>query len=121
MWYMVGGDKKLYIKSKFTFRMVEFGTGGYMHPMDRSYGDSSPVDNTTSDVGIGIKDIGFSTGLGPTPNINAVSAKMRTGQKKMELTFMGAGKGNQQGQTPGMFGKRQRQALLPTQVWVLWA
>ena len=94
--------------------MVQFGTGfhtTYTSPMDREYGNSLPADNSTSDVGLGIKDIGFSTGLGPTPNIPAVAAKMRAGMKTMELTFMGQGKGNQQGQTAGMFGKVQRQAF----------
>jgi len=94
--------------------MVEFGRGihsGYATPMDRDYGSSVPIDNSTSDVGVGIKDIGMSIALGPTPNIPAVGAKMRAGQKTAELTFMGQGKGNRQGQTPGMFGKMQRQAF----------
>ncbi|MBU1974366.1 MAG: hypothetical protein KKH52_03150, partial [Nanoarchaeota archaeon] len=89
---------------------MEFGTG-YAHPLDRDYGDSTPIDNSTNDVGVGIKDIGMSIALGPTPNLPAVAAKMRAGQKTAELTFMGMGKGNRQGQTPGMFGKKQRQAF----------
>lgn len=91
---------------------MEFGTGsGYFSPMDREYGQPQVKSSPTNDVGVGIKDIGFSTGLGPVPNLQALSAKMRVGQKKMELSFMGMGKGSQQGQTPGMFGERQRQAF----------
>ena len=89
---------------------MEFGTG-YYHPMDRDYGSSRPADNSTNDVGVGIKDIGMSVGLGPTPNIPAVQAKIRTGTKSFELAFMGAGKGSGQAHTPGMYGKLQRQAL----------
>ncbi len=90
--------------------MVEFGTG-YMMPMDREYGKSTPSDNSTNDVGVGAGDIGLSLGLGPTPNVSAVSAKMRAGVKTAELTFMGAGKGSGQGHTPEYYGKLQRQAL----------
>ena len=92
--------------------MVEFGTGYYM-PMDREYssGKSGSASQNTNDVGVNIGDVGFSIGLGPVPNVPAVGAKMRTGQKTMELTFMGAGKGSGQGHTPGMYGKLQRQAL----------
>jgi len=90
--------------------MVEFGTG-YYHPMDKDYGSSTPEDNSTSDVGVGIKDIGMSLGLGPTPNIPAIQGKIRTGTKSFELTFMGAGKGSERAHTPEYYGKLQRQAL----------
>jgi sugar phosphate isomerase/epimerase len=90
--------------------MVQFGTG-YDMPMDRDYGESSPSSNSTKDVGLGIKDIGMSLGLGPIPNVAAVGAKVRTGARTIELGFMGSGKGGGQGHTPGMYGKVQRQAL----------
>lgn len=88
--------------------MVTFGSG-YYHPMDRDY--TSSGGKMTNDVGLSIGDIGFSTGLGPTPNIPRLGATMRTGQKLMELTFMGQGKGSGRGHTPGMYGEKQRQAL----------
>ena len=92
--------------------MVTFGTG-YDMPMDRGYGivKASPSENSTNDVGVGIKDIGVSLALGPVPNVSAIGAKMRAGSKTAELTFMGAGKGSGQGHTPEYYGKLQRQAL----------
>ncbi|PIN75938.1 hypothetical protein COV17_03375 [Candidatus Woesearchaeota archaeon CG10_big_fil_rev_8_21_14_0_10_36_11] len=101
--------------------MVEFGSGRYM-PMDRGYVDDMGADHgfpgsatnseqITNDAGVGIGDIGVSLGLGPVPNIPAVSAKIRAGSKTMELGFMGMGKGSGQGHTPEMYGKVQRQAL----------
>lgn len=90
--------------------MVEFGTG-YNMPMDREYGHSAPSDNATNDIGVGIGDFGMSLGLGPVPNVQAVGAKLRAGGKKLEFVFTGAGKGSGQGQTPEMYGLKQRQAL----------
>ena len=77
--------------------------------MDRSYTASPPT--KTNDVGVSIGDIGYSTALGPTPNIPRLGAVMRTGQKVTELTFMGMGKGSGRGHTPDLYGERQRQAL----------
>jgi len=99
--------------------MVQFGTGYYM-PMDRDYemadtgthptpGSSSG--QSTGDVGVSIGGVGMSLGLGPVPNVQAVAAKLRPGSKTVELNFMGMGKGSGQGHTPGMYGKKQRQAL----------
>ena len=92
---------------------MEFGkfSTTYAHPMDRAYGESNPTDNSTNDVGVGVKDIGMSLGLGPVPNIQAVQAKIRTGTKSFELGFMGTGKGQGQQHTPEYYGKLQRQAL----------
>ncbi|MEK6969016.1 MAG: TIM barrel protein [Nanoarchaeota archaeon] len=99
--------------------MVEFGTK-YNMPLDREYGSTSiahdpgrtsPNSNSTNDVGVGIRDIGFSLGLGPTPNVPAIGAKLRAGSKTAELTFMGAGKGSGQHHTPEYYGKAQRKAL----------
>ena len=99
--------------------MVEFGTK-YNMPLDREYGSTgiahdsgrmSPNNNSTNDVGVGIRDIGFSLGLGPTPNVPAIGAKLRAGSKTAELTFMGAGKGSGQHHTPEYYGKAQRKAL----------
>ncbi len=91
--------------------MVEFGTG-YQMPMDRDYGNSTPADNSTNDVGVGLKDFGMSIGLGPVPNVHAIGAKLRAGSKTMELSFMGAGKGSGQAHTPEYYGKKQREALV---------
>ncbi len=99
--------------------MVEFGTG-YEMPMDRNYdhvhehnhGFSKGSEKATGDVGVKIGDMGMSLGMGPVPNVNAVAAKLRPGAKKLEFVFMGMGKGSGQGQTPGMYGKKQRQAFL---------
>ncbi|MFH1276062.1 MAG: TIM barrel protein [Candidatus Woesearchaeota archaeon] len=102
--------------------MVQFGSGYYM-PMDREYGHhgtlhsgvGSPSSGSTGDVSVGIGDIGMSIGLGPVPNVPAIGAKLRGGVKTMELDFMGSGKGNAQGHTPEMYGKKQRQALVELQ------
>lgn len=105
--------------------MVNFGTGysfgtGYEHPMDRSYDVHEPARDhgflasdgeSTGDVGVRIGDLGMSLMVGPVPNVQAVSAKLRAGTKTMELGFGGAGKGTGQNQTPGFYGKKQRQAL----------
>lgn len=91
--------------------MVEFGTGYHM-PMDRDYGHSTPHDNATNDVGVGMGDFGQSLGLGPVPNVHAIKSKLYPGIKKMEFVFTGAGKGSGQGQTPEMYGKKQREALV---------
>jgi sugar phosphate isomerase/epimerase len=95
--------------------MVEFGSGYYM-PMDRDYGlaqgNSSQAKKATGDIGVGIGEIGMSIGLGPVPNVQAISAKLKPGSKKMEFSFTGMGKSSGQGQTPGMYGQKQRQALV---------
>ena len=99
--------------------MVQFGTG-YFHPMDRDYGlhdhgnhqSSSPSsEQVTNDVGVRIGDLGISGGLGPIPNVQAIQAKIRPGSKKFEFVFLGRGKGSGQGETPEMYGLKQRQAL----------
>src|SRR3989344_6996171 len=91
--------------------MVEFGTG-YNMPMDREYGhNTAPHDNQTNDIGVGIGDFGMSLGLGPVPNVHAVKGKLYAGTKKLEFVFTCAGKGSGQGQTPEMYGLKQRQAL----------
>jgi len=99
--------------------MVEFGSGYHM-PMDREYGhqahahdhsQASPSNNSTNDVGIGIKDFGMSLALGPVPNVQAVGAKLRAGMKTLEIGFTGSGKGTGQSQTPEYYGKMQRKAL----------
>ena len=105
------------------FLMVEFGKGGYFHPMDRGYTQSDHHDDhhhgfprsdpsNTGDVGVSIGDLGMSLGLGPVPNVQAIQAKLRPGTKKLEFVFTGMGKGSGQGQTPEMYGKKQREALV---------
>jgi len=101
--------------------MVEFGSGrNYFSPMDREYESSAGSHHdcghdhgpkSTGDVGVNIGDLGFSFGLGPVQNVQAISAKLRTGTKKVELAFTGMGKGTGQSQTPEYYGKKQRQAL----------
>lgn len=103
--------------------MVQFGTG-YAMPMDREYGsveiahshdhrqEAAPSNNSTNDVGIGIKDIGMSLAVGPVPNVPAIGAKLRGGMKTLEIGFIGAGKGTGQQQTPEYYGKKQREALV---------
>ncbi len=104
--------------------MVEFGKG-YAHLMDREYSQyghshdragagtesTSPL-GSTNDVGVRIGDLGMSMGLGPVPNVQAIAAKIRPGTKKIEFGFMGMQKGSAQQQTPGMYGLKQRQALV---------
>ncbi len=99
--------------------MVEFGSGYHML-MDREYGhqahahdhsQASPSNNSTNDVGVGIKDFGMSLALGPVPNVPAVGAKLRAGMKTLEIGFTGSGKGSGQSQTPEYYGKAQRIAL----------
>ena len=87
-------------------------------PMDREYGhhahvhdSGSPREGSTNDVGIGIGDLGISLGLGPVPNVQAIKSKLYAGAKKMEFVFTGSQKGSAQGQTPEMYGLKQRQAL----------
>ena len=101
--------------------MVSFGSGYYM-PMDRefssdhshhhSHGEDHMAPKSTGDVGVQIGDLGMSLGLGPVPNVHAIAAKLRPGTKKLEFVFTGMGKGSGQGQTPGMYGAKQRQALV---------
>ncbi len=105
--------------------MVETGGGNYFHAMDREYAPNSTIEapsdthdhsshnhsHNTGSVGLSTGDFGMSFGLGPVPNVPAILAKMRSGAKKLELGFMGMGKGGGQGHTAGMYGKKQRQAL----------
>ncbi|MBU4283633.1 MAG: sugar phosphate isomerase/epimerase [Nanoarchaeota archaeon] len=82
---------------------------GYNSPMDRTY---------ISDFGekkekvLGVKDIGLTMAMGiGARNIPEITSKIRAGAGNLEITFMGAGRGSQQAETPGMFGKYHRQAL----------
>jgi len=98
--------------------MVEFGSG-YSMPMDREFShqghaheeSGAPSDGSTNDIGVGIGDMGMSLGLGPVPNVQAIKSKLYAGGKKLEFVFTGMGKGSGQGQTPEMYGLKQRQAL----------
>jgi len=90
--------------------MVVFST--YVSPMDREYGKSTRTDPGTSDVGIGVKDIGWGLPMGfGAQNIQGIVAKVRQGAGAIEIQFPGALKGSRQGQTPGMYGKEQREAI----------
>jgi sugar phosphate isomerase/epimerase len=90
--------------------MVEFSS--YVTPMDRNYGKPSVDDTSTNDVGIGVQDIGQSVPMGiAATNVQGVAAKMRAGAGAIEIGFPGAVRGQRQAQTPGMFGRDQRQAM----------
>ncbi|OIO63200.1 hypothetical protein AUJ83_01610 [Candidatus Woesearchaeota archaeon CG1_02_33_12] len=82
---------------------------GYNSPMDRNY----DVKNGEPEEKIlGIKDIGLAMAMGiGARNIPEIASKIRSGAGSLEIQFMGAGRGSQQGETPGMFGKYHRQAL----------
>jgi hypothetical protein len=92
-------------------------TDNYYQPMDRDYGQvvrerqERKFDESASEVSVGIGELGTSIALGPVKNLAGVNATMRSGAKTVELNFSGAGKGNAQNQTPGMYGEKQRQAL----------
>lgn len=90
--------------------MVVFST--YVSPMDREYGRSTRADTSTSDVGIGVKDIGWGLPMGiGAQNVQGIAAKIREGAGAIEIQFPGVMTGNRQGQTPGMYGKEQREAI----------
>ena len=99
---------------------MEFNSG-YASPMDRGYKITIPVNDMpseppespiTDEVGYGVKDVGMSVPLGISAgNVQGVQAKIRAGVGSIELGFPGAVSGNRQAQTPGMYGKEQRQAL----------
>ncbi|MDP7140814.1 MAG: hypothetical protein QF506_00470, partial [Candidatus Woesearchaeota archaeon] len=77
----------------------------YYHPMDKEY-KNKPLD------GLGIKDIGMSVPLGiAAGDVQGVNAKIKSGAGSLEIQFAGAGRGQRQQQTPGMWGKENRQAL----------
>ena len=77
----------------------------YYHPMDKEYKEK-PLE------GFGVKDIGMSVPLGiAAGDVQGVNAKIRSGAGNLEIQFAGAGRGQRQQQTPGMWGKEQRQAL----------
>jgi hypothetical protein len=99
--------------------MGEFGTG-YYNPMDREYaghhdhghGFPGSQGKSTSDVGVNIGDFGMTIAMGPVPNVKAIQAKLHPGIKTLEFVFSGTGKGQAGQQTPGMYGKKQRQAFV---------
>ncbi|MBW2996006.1 sugar phosphate isomerase/epimerase [Candidatus Woesearchaeota archaeon] len=90
--------------------MVEFSS--YVTPMDRDYGKPTIDEPSTNDIGIGIQDIGQGVPMGiAAQNVQGVAAKLKTGAGSLEIQFPGAGTGQRQAQTPGMYGEEQRQAL----------
>lgn len=87
-------------------RIMIFNTA-YYHPMDKDY-ESKVVD----DIGVGVKDIGMSVPMGISAgDVAGVNAKIRAGAGNIEIQFPGTVRGQRQAQTPGMYGKEQRQAL----------
>lgn len=87
---------------------------GYYHPMDRAYHVADEVSDQTStnDLGVGVADIGMSVPLGiAAGNVQGLAVKIREGAGSFEIGFPGAGAGNRQAQTPGMYGKDTREAI----------
>ncbi len=83
-----------------------------MTPMDRDYGSPTAEEPSTNDAGIGVGDIGMSVPMGiAAQNVQGVDAKMRAGANALEIQFPGAQRGQRNAQTPGLFGKDQRQAM----------
>jgi len=82
---------------------------GYNSPMDRNYDIKS---GEPEEKILGVKEVGIAMAMGiGARNIPEITSKIRAGASSMEIQFMGAGRGSQQGETPGMFGKYHRQAL----------
>jgi hypothetical protein len=87
---------------------------GYYHPMDRSYhvADEISDQSSTNDIGVGVADIGMSVPMGiAAGNVQGLAVKIREGAGTLEIGFPGAGSGNRQAQTPGMYGKDTREAI----------
>lgn len=83
-----------------------------MTPMDREYGKPSADESSTNDAGIGVQDLGWGLPMGiGAQNIQGIAAKIREGAGALEIQFSGAMTGNRQQQTPGMYGKEQREAI----------
>jgi hypothetical protein len=82
---------------------------GYNTPMDRSY-IKSFADEREKVLDVDQVGIAMAMGIGAR-NVPEIASKIRAGASSLEIQFMGAGHGSQQGQTPGMFGKYHRQAL----------
>ncbi|MDD5086515.1 MAG: hypothetical protein PHV16_02055, partial [Candidatus Nanoarchaeia archaeon] len=82
---------------------------GYNSPMDRSYIKSFAEDREKV---LDIDQVGIAMAMGiGARNIPEIESKIRAGASSLEIQFMGAGRGSQQAETPGMFGKYHRQAL----------
>ena len=61
---------------------------------------------------LGVEDIGLSVPMGiSAQNVEGVYAKIRGGASKIEIAFTGQGKGLQYKQTPGLYGKMQRDVI----------
>ena len=96
---------------------MQFSDGYYGHHPMADYHNAMDSDSYAKDapegsVQLGIKDIGMSVPLGiSAQNVAGVYSKIRMGAGKIELGFPGAVSGQRQAQTPGMYGKDQRQAL----------
>jgi len=90
--------------------MVQFTS--YVTPMDRDYGKPSADETSTNDVGVGIQDLGWGLPMGiGAMNIQGIAAKIREGAGNIEIQFAGTVRGQRQAQTPGMYGKEQREAM----------
>jgi hypothetical protein len=63
-------------------------------------------------VELGVQDVGMSVPMGiSAQNVSGIYAKIRSGAGNIEIGFPGAIRGQRQQQTPGMYGKDQRQAI----------
>src|SRR3989338_3929097 len=98
---------------------------GYYHPMDREYevinsishspekNLGAPLTSTPPEsikLGLGPQDIGTST-LMKEAGAQSLQSRIFHGASKVELAFMGAGKGHRDALTPESFGKDEREAI----------
>ncbi|MCP3684151.1 MAG: sugar phosphate isomerase/epimerase [bacterium] len=94
-----------------TFNQSNYG-GSYSNAMDRGYetiSEDAPLNNEVTDIGLTPKDIGISAP--PMQDaLQGLKAKIFQGASKVELGFMGRGKGSLQqgGTTPEMYGMDER-------------
>ncbi len=88
----------------------------YHNSMDaESYGQSAGEGGAADappTVDLGIGDVGMSVPMGiAAQNVSGIYAKIRSGAGNLEIQFPGTIRGQRQQQTPGMYGKDQRQAI----------
>lgn len=95
---------------------------GYYHPLDREYGQVwtpeskgiiEPIEGeieVESKNKLTTQDIGTSVGM-MQPGAETLKARIFHGASRVELAFLGSGKGSKEGLTPESYGKEERQAM----------
>ncbi len=95
---------------------------GYYHPLDREYGQvwhpdvKEVVEPIEEPIGahepsrFTTQDIGSSAAM-MQPGAETLKSRIWHGVSRVELAFMGAGKGSKEGLTPESYGKEERQAM----------